>query len=77
MDLLCRIGRHRRAGTPPVWNNGYWFSNCTRCGCELVRRGGGRWHVPRKGYRVVWKTRPASTKAAKPAPEEHKAPDQA
>ncbi len=41
----------------PIWNAGYWFSSCKRCGCVLVRRGGGRWRVPPKGYRVVWKPR--------------------
>jgi hypothetical protein len=57
MDILCRLGRHDRKSEPPVWNNGYWFSNCARCGRDLVRRGGGRWRVPPKGYRVIWKPR--------------------
>lgn len=41
----------------PIWNAGYWFSRCGRCGCDLIRRGGGRWRVPPKGLRVVWKER--------------------
>jgi hypothetical protein len=57
MDLLCRAGRHSKPTDEPVWNNGYWFSSCRRCGCDLVRRGGGRWRVPPKGYQVVWKPR--------------------
>ena len=57
MDLLCRTGRHSRTLDQPVWNNGYWFSSCERCGCDLVRRGGGRWRAPPKGYKVVWKPR--------------------
>lgn len=40
-----------------MWNAGYWFSSCRRCGCDLVRRGGGRWRAPPKGYKVVWKPR--------------------
>lgn len=57
MTILCRLGRHRRTTEPPVWNEGYWFSHCVRCGCDMIRRGGGRWRVPRKGYKVVWRPR--------------------
>ncbi|HEX5183954.1 MAG TPA: hypothetical protein VFW19_12495 [Allosphingosinicella sp.] len=57
MDILCRAGRHSRGAHAPVWNNGYWFSSCERCGCDLVRRGGGRWRAPPKGYKVVWRPR--------------------
>lgn len=57
MDLLCRMGRHRRRAEPPIWNDGYWFSSCEGCGCDLVRRGGGRWREPPKGCKVVWRPR--------------------
>ncbi|HEX4738639.1 MAG TPA: hypothetical protein VH331_13865 [Allosphingosinicella sp.] len=60
MDLLCRTGRHSRTSESPVWNNGYWFSTCERCGCDLIRRGGGRWRAPPKGLKVVWKPRDAA-----------------
>lgn len=56
MSLLCKLGRHRAL---PVarWNQGYYFSRCSRCGTDLVRATYGGWFVP-KGYRVVWKVRP-------------------
>lgn len=55
------------------WNNGYYFTQCTRCGRDLVRTSFGRWHEPR-GYRVVWQPHPpanvntAQLVAPKPAP---------
>lgn len=55
MNLLCRFGFHRAAGAP-IWNAGYLFSPCRRCGAELVRPAGGRWQLPR-GHRVVWKSK--------------------
>jgi hypothetical protein len=51
--ILCRFGRHAPA-PDPVWNRGYWFSSCARCGADLVRTAAGRWHVP-KGRKIVWK----------------------
>ncbi|HEY1606826.1 MAG TPA: hypothetical protein VGF77_14640 [Allosphingosinicella sp.] len=57
MDIFCRAGRHSRTPDEPVWNNGYWFSSCKRCGCDLVRRGGGRWRTAPNGFKVVWKPR--------------------
>jgi hypothetical protein len=53
--ILCRFGRHRPAAGE-VWNRGYFFSRCERCGTDLVRTAAGRWHVP-KGRRIVWKPR--------------------
>ena len=55
MRVLCGVGRHRAM---PVrrWNEGYCFSRCARCGCDLVREPHGRWRVP-SGYRIVWKPR--------------------
>ena len=55
LKLLCRLGRHR-AGPDPVWNQGYFFSRCTRCAADIVRTPSGRWHVP-VGQKVVWKPR--------------------
>lgn len=52
MPLLCDLGWH---SPRPLarWNEGFYFTTCGRCGCDLVRTAYGRWGVPR-GYRVVW-----------------------
>ena len=52
MRLFCSLGWHhpKRAAR---WNNGYYFTKCTRCGHDLVRTARGRWRVP-QGQRVVW-----------------------
>ena len=52
MPLFCGLGWHRPR---PVarWNNGYYFTKCSRCGRDLVRTAYGGWHEP-KGFRVVW-----------------------
>ena len=57
MSLLCRIGRHRPAGER-VWNDGWFFGRCERCGIELLSRG-RRWKPVPAGYRIVWRSRPA------------------
>lgn len=56
MPFLCRLGWHKAAQSD-LWNNGYFFSQCTRCGGEMVKRRGGRWHAIPKGQQVVWKPR--------------------
>jgi hypothetical protein len=55
MRFLCRLGLHS-PGPDPVWNRGFWFTSCRRCGSDLVRTAAGKWHVP-KGRKVVWKER--------------------
>jgi hypothetical protein len=57
MHLFCAMGRHRPEATP-VWNEGFYFSACGRCGVDLVSRG-RRWQRVPAGYRVVWRTPPA------------------
>ncbi|MFN3388654.1 MAG: hypothetical protein ACK40O_06945 [Allosphingosinicella sp.] len=52
---MCRFGRHS-AAPGEVWNRGYFFTRCRRCGVDLVRTASGKWHVP-KGRAVVWKKR--------------------
>jgi hypothetical protein len=56
MPLTCELGWHR-ADPLARWNDGYYFSKCTRCGRDLVRTAYQRWHVP-KGYKVVWQAHP-------------------
>lgn len=55
MAILCRMGRHRPLPSE-LWNHGYFFGRCGRCGCELIRRG-PEWRPVPKGYRIVWKQR--------------------
>ena len=57
MNLLCLVGGHR-AAEEQLWNNGYYFSHCRRCGRDLISRR-GRWMRVPSGYRVVWRPRPA------------------
>lgn len=57
VSLRCALGWHAPEPTPR-WNDGYYFSRCRRCGCDLVRTAFDNWQIPR-GYRVVWsRTRP-------------------
>lgn len=55
MPLFCSLGLHR-AAPDEVWNKGWYFSRCERCGSDLVRTPSGKWHVP-KGRKVVWRSR--------------------
>jgi hypothetical protein len=55
MPSVCRFMGHQRPVTG-IWNNGYFFSRCPRCGNELIKRGNDRrWKDIPKGYRVQWK----------------------
>lgn len=54
--LLCVLGWHN-ADPLALWNDGHYFSNCSRCGRDLVRTAFGRWTVP-KGVQVVWSAQP-------------------
>lgn len=74
LALHCSHGRHR-AAEPGRRNDGYYFSHCLGCRCDLVRAAHGRWRRP-KGYRVVWiprsqkdaaPRRPEAPKTAQPA----------
>lgn len=57
MSVLCRMGAHSAAGQG-VWNNGFYFGSCRRCGCDLVRGAHDRWRAVPKGFKVVWRQRP-------------------
>lgn len=56
MPIMCRLGFHR-AAPMPSWNDGYYFTTCTRCRGDLVRTAFDNWHPPR-GHRVVWRRGP-------------------
>ena len=64
MSLQCLVGLH--APLPPAAaNQGFQFSRCRRCGCDMVRAGKSWRRVP-KGFRVVWKPRDEVVSAASP-----------
>ena len=58
MSVFCSMGVHRPADQP-VWNNGFYFSACARCGRDLVRGAHDRWRAVPKGFKVVWRQKPA------------------
>jgi hypothetical protein len=60
MPLTCELGWHR-ADPLARWNDGYYFSKCTRCGRDLVRTAYQRWHVP-KGCKIVWQASPPESR---------------
>lgn len=63
LPLLCELGWHRPRPLAR-WNNGYYFTKCSRCGCDLVRTTYGGWQEP-QGFRVVWQAHaPANSNAA-------------
>jgi hypothetical protein len=54
MGLICVAADHR-AGGGERYNSGYYFSRCSRCGCDLIRTGRQGWRSVPRGYAVVWK----------------------
>ncbi|HYJ53755.1 MAG TPA: hypothetical protein VEW04_11345 [Allosphingosinicella sp.] len=59
MNVGCTIAGHH-AGRGHVYNSGYYFSACRRCGRHLVRSAHGDWSLVPHGHRVVWKVGPGS-----------------
>ncbi|WP_140867510.1 hypothetical protein [Sphingomonas oligophenolica] len=64
--LPCRLGFHKPVA-PGMWNGGYCFTTCSRCGRDMVRSLFGEWHVP-VDFRVVWHARPSEPLAERAAP---------
>lgn len=54
--LLCRLGFHA-ARPSTVWNDGHFFSSCSRCDVPMVRRPEEKWRPVPAGLRVVWRPR--------------------
>jgi hypothetical protein len=54
MRLLCGLTGHEPASAE-VYNGGYFFSHCRRCGGDMLRSG-DRWGTAPAGHRVVWKS---------------------
>ena len=59
MNLGCTIAGHDPA-QGEVYNAGYYFSACRRCGDELVRTARSGWGPAPRGHRIVWKAGRAS-----------------
>ena len=59
MKLSCAIGGHGARGGE-VYNSGYYFSECRRCGTTLIRAAKGDWSPVPMGHRVVWGPGPRS-----------------
>lgn len=58
MSILCSILGHSRPAEKPIWNDGYFFARCGRCGDDIVRRGQSRaWRDVPKGHRISWRDR--------------------
>jgi hypothetical protein len=53
MSMLCALGGHE-AGAGEVYNGGYYFGRCRRCGTDMIRCGAA-WQIVPDGHRVVWK----------------------
>jgi hypothetical protein len=53
MSIFCAIGGHE-AAAGEVYNSGYWFSSCRRCGRDMIRTGAS-WEMVPQGHRVVWR----------------------
>jgi len=53
MNILCLLGRHS-AVPSEVRNQGFRFTQCRSCGCDMIGMRGAWKSVP-KGFRVVWK----------------------
>lgn len=54
MSLLCALGGHE-AAPDEVYNGGYYFSRCRRCGLDMIRCGAA-WRMVPGGHRVVWRS---------------------
>jgi hypothetical protein len=54
MSVRCAIGGHK-AAPRQIYNSGFYFGACVRCGRDLVRAPRGEWRAPPAGHRVTWK----------------------
>jgi hypothetical protein len=53
MSILCALGGHE-AADKEVYNSGYYFGACRRCGADMIRSGPS-WNEVPSGHKVVWK----------------------
>jgi hypothetical protein len=54
MNLGCTFAGHD-PDRGQVYNAGYYFSACRRCGDHLVRTARSGWGRAPRGHRIVWK----------------------
>lgn len=56
MPLPCTLSPHRAAPVV-IENQGFLFSRCRRCQCDLVCSSSGppSWHAVPDGFRVAWR----------------------
>ena len=54
MSVRCTIVGHKPAPRR-IYNSGFYFSACARCGGGLVRAPHGIWQTAPAGHRIVWK----------------------
>lgn len=54
MTMICWLLGHDDGGSE-IWNQGYYFGRCHRCGRDLIRTC-GEWRPVPLGYQVAWKS---------------------
>lgn len=54
MGVMCWILGHAPRDTG-LWNDGYFFSRCKRCRCDLIRTSGSFSPIP-YGFQVTWRS---------------------
>ena len=54
MSMSCRLLGHK-AVPDEIYNSGFYFSGCARCGEALVRAARSDWRTAPRGHRIVWK----------------------
>ena len=54
-SLQCAMAGHA-PDSNAVYNSGYYFGACRRCGLTLIRCASGSWRNVPTGHRVVWKS---------------------
>ena len=55
MNIFCAIGGHQPLEAE-VYNGGFHFSACRRCGRDLIRSPRADWQDVPAGHRVAWKS---------------------
>lgn len=55
--LICRLRTHA-VGQRAVYNQGFGFSTCRRCGCDMIRSDSypapTDWKAVPRGFKIIW-----------------------